>query len=243
MMPKDKLSFTLLLPTLNEIEGLKHVLPQIDRSLFEQIIVTDGGSTDGTIEYCRDQGLKVVIQPNVGMPDAQEYAYQFIKTDAIVTFTPDGNSLPEVLPDICNKLREGYDMVIASRYLKEAKSHDDDFLTAIGNPLFTFVVNFLFRYRYTDTLVAFRAYTCEAVERMSLPNISNENWLRKRFWYMNSWELGSSIRAAILKLKVTEIPADEPLRIGGVRKLSIIKNGTGAVLQILSDFFFFRGQS
>ena len=52
---------------------------------------------------------------------------------------------------------------------------------------------------------------------------------------MNSWETGSSIRAAKLKLKVCEIPGDEPKRIGGVRKLSIIKNGLGVLLQILHE--------
>jgi hypothetical protein len=41
-------------------------------------------------------------------------------------------------------------------------------------------------------------------------------------------------------LKVTEIPGDEPARIGGVRKMSIIRNGFGGVFQILYDFLFFR---
>ena len=53
---------------------------------------------------------------------------------------------------------------------------------------------------------------------------------------MNSWETGSSIRAAKLQLKVTEIPGDEPERIGGVRKLSISRNGLGVVLQILFEW-------
>ena len=57
---------------------------------------------------------------------------------------------------------------------------------------------------------------------------------------MNSWETGSSIRAARLRLKVTEIPGDEPAHIGGERKLSIIRNGFGTVFQILYDFIFFH---
>ncbi len=234
-------SVALLIPTLNEIDGLRVTLPQIDRSLFAEIIVADGNSTDGTIEFCREQGLQVVIQPGIGVPDAEECAFKLLKSDAVITYTPDGNSLASLLPKMCELLKQDYDMVIASRYKDEATSEDDDFLTGIGNAGFTTVVNLLFRARYTDTLVGLRGYRSDAVRKMRLVGIGEENWLRRRFFQMNSWELGSSIRAARLKLKVVEIPGPEPKRIGGERKMSILKNGTGAVLQILNDFFCFWG--
>ena len=37
-------TIALVLPTLNELEGLKATLPGIDRSLVDHIIVVDGGS-------------------------------------------------------------------------------------------------------------------------------------------------------------------------------------------------------
>ena len=40
---------TLLIMTLNEIDGMKVIMPQIDKTWIDQIIVVDGGSTDGTI--------------------------------------------------------------------------------------------------------------------------------------------------------------------------------------------------
>ena len=58
---------------------------------------------------------------------------------------------------------------------------------------------------------------------------------RSLIFYRDSWETGSSIRAAKLKLKVGEIPGDEPLRIGGRRKMSIIKNGLGIIFQMISE--------
>ena len=131
-------------------------------------------------------------------------------------------------------------MVIVSRYADGAKSLDDDFFTAIGNWAFTCAVNLLFKSKYTDVLVGYRAYTRNAVLKMRLVGMEKENFLRKKYYLINSWETGSSIRAAVLNLKVTEISGDEPARLGGVRKMSIINNGLGTLLQIIIDFAFFK---
>ena len=41
---------TLLVMTLNEIEGMRVIMPQIPKGVFDQILICDGGSTDGTID-------------------------------------------------------------------------------------------------------------------------------------------------------------------------------------------------
>lgn len=239
-MPSKKQTFMLLMPTLNEVVGLKHVLPHVDRSLFKEIIVVDGGSTDGTVEYCRKQGLTVLRQPKRGVPDAEEFGVINSTADVIVTFTPDGNSLAELLPAVCKKFEEDCDMVIVSRYAEGATSYDDDVMTGFGNWMFRLIVNLLFGSHYTDVLVGYRAYTRDAVKCMRLVGMGDENSFRQKNVLMNSWELGSSLRAARLKLKVAEIPGDEPKRIGGIRKMSVIRNGFGAVFQILYDLLFFH---
>jgi len=239
-MPDQKLTFCLLVPTLNEIDGLRAVMPHVDRKLFKEIIVIDGGSTDGTVEYCKEQGYTVLKQPKKGLPDAEDYAFKHVTAEALILFTPDGNSKPELLPVLIDKLHEGYDMVIASRYFGGAKSEDDDAFTGFGNWMFTKMINVLFGGHYTDTLVGLRAYRCDAMRRMRLPGMAEATPFRTRYPLMNSWETGASIRAARMKLKVLDIPGDEPDRIGGTRKLSIIRNGFGTLFQILYDFFFFR---
>ena len=45
------------------------------------------------------------------------------------------------------------------------------------------------------------------------------------------------IKAAKLKLKVGEVPGDEPARIAGVQKMSPLLNGTGILLTILLEYF------
>lgn len=231
----------IIIPALNEIEGMKWFMPRIKKEWHSELIVVDGGSVDGTFQYCKDNGYPVFVQSGKGYANALDEAFRLTKNDIVITVTPDGNSLPEVIPQLVQKLLEGYDMVIASRYLGQAKSYDDDIFTSFGNILFTKIINLLFRAKYTDTLVGFRAYRRSAIEKMRLCGQDRQGGAARRKFIgmnieMNSWDPGSSIRAAKLRLKVGEISGDEPKRIGGKRKLSIIKGGLGVLLQILYEF-------
>jgi glycosyltransferase involved in cell wall biosynthesis len=50
---EERMKTTLIAATLNEIEAVQVVLPPIDKTWVDDIIITDGGSTDGTVEYCQ----------------------------------------------------------------------------------------------------------------------------------------------------------------------------------------------
>src|SRR6516164_5628262 len=56
------LTVTLLVPTLNEIVGMKGIMPLIGHDWVDQILILDGGSTDGTIEWARDNGYTGYVQ-------------------------------------------------------------------------------------------------------------------------------------------------------------------------------------
>jgi glycosyltransferase involved in cell wall biosynthesis len=231
---------TLLVPTLNEIDGMKAIMPQVKRDWVDQILILDGGSTDGTVECARDQGYEVYVQKVAGIRQAYMEVLPLVRGEVILTFSPDGNSIPELIPALVAKMNEGYDMVIASRYLGPARSQDDDWLTGFGNWLFTKTVNFLNRARYTDAMVIFRAYRKQLIYDLEL---DQDRWYRlpeRLFQCRLSWEPLLSFRAARRGLRVTEIPGDEPPRIGGERKLRVFRWGASYYYQFLRDALLWR---
>jgi len=235
------MNFTLLIPTLNEYEGMKVIMPKIDKNWFTQIIILDGGSTDGTVEYAKEQGYEVYIQTKPGIRNAYNEVLPLIKGDALITFSPDGNSIPELLPELIKEMEDNdRDMVIVSRYLGDAKSDDDDFITSFGNWLFTKTVNLLHNGNYTDVMVIYRAYKKQLIYDLELNTDDAYQTAEKMFRTLISWEPLLSVRAAKRKLNISEIPGDEPERIGGERKLQVLKWGAAYYFQFFREKFCWK---
>lgn len=216
-------SIALLLPTLNELQGLRAILPLIDLSLVDQIVVIDGGSTDGTIEYALKMGLTVVSQLRPGLQFAIFDICHALDHDYVIEFSPDGNCMADQLPELVAKLREGYDHVVVSRYLAHAMSHDDHAITAFGNWMFSRLMRPLARFPITDALNIYRGYSRKIILDPDLE------------FYMKGPVLEPLITGicALRDLKSAEIPGDEPVRIGGVTKRSILYNGSMVLLMIV----------
>jgi len=231
---------TLLALTLNEIDGVKAIMPLINRSWFEQILVVDGGSTDGTIEWCRAMGFQVYVQKRRGIRFAYLEVLPHIQGDTILTISPDGNCPVEAIPALLAKIRQGYDLVIGSRYLGEAKSQDDDIVTAFGNWLFTATVNLLHGGRYTDAMVIYRAFRRDLIYELDLHKEESYHLPETLFGTIISWEPLMSVRAAKRKMKIAEIGVGEPPRIGGERKLQILRWGAAYYFQFWRELWYWR---
>lgn len=234
------MTVTLLVPTLNEIDGMRTIMPKVKPEWCDQILIIDGQSTDGTVEYAREQGYDVVIQQKMGMRHAYMEALPHVKGDVILTFSPDGNSIPELIPDCIAKLKEGYDMVIVSRYAQGAKSYDDDAVTSFGNWLFTTMINLLHGAHYTDAMVIYRAYPKHLISDLDLDKDSSYEFEEKLFNTNISWEPLLSVRCAKRKLKCADIPGDEPAREGGERKLQVLRWGAAYMWQVFREVFVWK---
>ncbi len=218
---------TLLVYAKNEVESMPRVMPQIKKEWCDQIVVIDGGSTDGTIEYSRSQGYEVYVQNGGWWQEAYSEGHKLAQGDIIVDFSPDGNSKPELIPVLAEKIRQGYDMAVASRYMAGAKSEDDTLLTRFGNFCFTQLINLLFGSKYTDSLVIFRAYRKSLLKEIGMDQSLGD-----------TVTVQISVRCAKFKKRVIDVPADEPKRIGGRTKMNAFRDSLVGLICIFKELFF-----
>ena len=200
---------TLVMYTMNEIEGVKGIFEKIPIDLFDQFIVMDNHSNDGTVEFLEEHDVNVIQQKNPGRTNALIEAIEHASGDIIVNLSSDGNENPEDIPKILEKFEEGYEMVTASRFLPESKVDvEDDKLRirVFGNKICAMLVNLCWGTNVTDTTNALRGFTKSCYKRAKL----------NTFGYTENFQL--TIRCGKLKIKTAEIPTQELPRIGGVVK-------------------------
>ncbi len=209
---------TLAILTLNEIEGIKALFDKIPFNEVDEYFVVDGGSTDGTLEFFKEKGVRVVSQKSKGRGEAFRITEKESQGDHLIFFSPDGNEDPDDIPKLLKLLDEGYDMAIASRFMPQSKNEEDDLYfpwRAWANRAFTFTVNTIWnKNRYVaDTINGFRAIKKDAFRRLKLnaPGFAIEFQM--------------SIRAMKFGLKIAEIPTIEGQRIGGESTAKSIPTG------------------
>ncbi len=219
------MTVSIIVFTKDEIDGVKVIMPQIKKEWYDQLIVADGGSTDGTLEYLKENNYEYFIQQGKGMTAALKEALLKTTGDIVIMFAPDGNSLPETIPELSSLIKSGYDIAIGSRYFGGAKSLDDDIITRFGNGMFTFLFNYFFETKFTDVLNMYRAY--------------KRGWLIDHFMGLNSLSWGTYflVEAVRERLRIIEVLSKEPKRIGGKRKMSPLVNGWSELCMVLKEGF------
>jgi len=220
---KKALKKTLVLYTMNEIQGVKAIFDKIPIHLFDQFFVMDNRSDDGTVEFLEEHDIRVIQQKKPGRTNALIEAVGYAIGDIIVNLSSDGNEKPGDIPKILEKFDEGYEMVAASRFLPDSKVdvEDDKFrIRVFGNKLCAFLVNACWGANVTDTTNGLRGITKSCYKRTKLNTFGNTE----------NFQL--TIRCAKLKIKTTEIPTEELPRIGG-----IVKSDTkGVVINMIKAF-------
>ncbi len=206
----------LIITTMNELEGLRSIWGTIPLQLFQRVIVVDGDSRDGTLEFLSDKSCQVLKQTLPGRGNAIRQAMEQVYEDTVVLMASDGNDNPEYVPALLRKLEDGYDIVSGSRFMKGGSTDDSDDpigIRRVGNNFFTFLVNLFWNAKLSDAAYSLRAFRADAWRRMQMDSTRNET------------EFMMSIRAAKLGLKTAQIPVIEGNRVGGKVKARTLSTG------------------
>jgi glycosyltransferase involved in cell wall biosynthesis len=123
---EHRLRLTLCLLTWNEVEGCQHDVPLLPLGEFEEVYAVDGGSKDGTAEYLASLGITVHQQPVRGYNQAYICAFDKCTTDAVILFHPKGSVDPASVSKFRPLLEQGFDLVVASRMVRDGRNEEDD---------------------------------------------------------------------------------------------------------------------
>lgn len=214
---------SLIIPTLNEIDSIGRVLDSIPREFVDEILIVDGHSTDGTQEVVKKMGYPVILQEGKGFGRGVATGIKYATGDVLIFLTADGSQNPQHIPRLLQKLLEGYDMVLASRYLPDGGSEDDTRLTRFGNKLFTFLCNRVYRSRFSDLLYFFMAVRKKVFDAVQLKSSGFEYCA----------EL--PIKTHLAGFKIGEIPSVEQKRREGRKKVKVLRDGWRILMKILKS--------
>jgi len=219
---------SLIILTSNEIEGVRTLFDRIPFDKFDEYLVIDWRSQDGTVEFLKEKGIKVISQREKGRGEAFRMASEIAQGDILVFFSPDGNEDPQDTTKLSKEIGNGYDMVIASRFLPQSKNDQSDSLfpyRAWANKTFTFLANFFFGGKLSDSINGFRAIRRDKFGKLKLDS--------KGF----AIEYQLSIRALKSRYKIKEIPTIERPRIGGKSKAGSFSVGLDLLKLLLREIW------
>ncbi len=230
--------YVVLIPVINEGE---RILKELYRAYKHQIadhadiVICDGGSTDGSLEERKLRKLSVntlLVKKDKGKQGAQLRMgiYWALRRGYRGVITIDGNHKDSIedIPRFIRKLEEGYDLVQGSRFARGGRAVNTPFVRNIAVRLIHApVISLTAGQRFTDTTNAYRAYSARY--------LSDDRVAPLRDIFM-TYELLAylSVRATQLGYRACEIPVTRayPRRGKTPTKISFLK-GNSELMKIL----------
>jgi len=161
------IKITVVIPCLNEEEGIRKVLDRIPE-FVDEIIVVDNDSTDGTAQIARRMGA-TVIQENVrGYGRAYKTGLFHAQGDVIITLDGDHSYPVDAISYLIEALlQSGVGFISASRFpIQDRESMASKNL--VGNILLSLAVSVLFLRWVRDSQSGMWIFYKEALEKMEL---------------------------------------------------------------------------
>jgi len=222
-----RLSVTVIIPALNEEESIGQVLAAIPSGVIDEIIVVDGGSSDGTAAIARAGGARIVHEPQGGYGRACAAGVAAAQGDVVLFLDADGADDPGQIPDLVVPILAGRaDMVLGSRLAGEIAPGAMPWHQRFGNRLAAWLIRHLYGLPLTD-LSPFRAVNRELLLGLGMEEMTY------------GWPTEMIVKAARQRWRIVETPVRYGPRLGGRSKISGTVRGTAlATYYILWTIFY-----
>lgn len=160
----------LVIPSYNEEKNIETVVGELVEK-FPQLdyIVVNDGSTDNTAKICQEKGYHLLNLPvnlglagcfQAGMKYACEKGYS-----CAIQFDGDGQHRPEYIGKMREKMDEGYDIVIGSRFVDKQK---DFSMRMIGSRLIGAAIRMTTGVKIADPTSGMRMFNKEMIRTFAL---------------------------------------------------------------------------
>lgn len=145
-----KFSISVVLPCLNEENGISKVISGMP-TFIDEVIVVDNNSVDRTGEVASKAGALVIKELKRGYGSALKAGIKKSKSDLIITMDGDGTYLPKQIPKLVDRLiEEDLDFLSGNRFNRQYKN-SLPFVNLIGNIVLTVLTNILFGRKILDS--------------------------------------------------------------------------------------------
>jgi glycosyltransferase involved in cell wall biosynthesis len=219
------LTLSVVIPTLNEAGNIAQVLKRLER--FDDIIIVDGCSSDGTVEVARQvrPDVTVLQRPPKGKGEALRAGFAKATGDVIVIMDADGSMDPDEIEVFVSMIALGFDLVKGSRLACGGGSHDLTVVRWLGNAALCRLANVMFHTAWTDLCYGYLVFRRECLPQLALT--------------ADGFEIESQIlgHAALAGLRIAEVPSVELLRLTGESHLNARRDGLRILRELLSERF------
>ncbi|MFB6192541.1 MAG: S-layer glycoprotein N-glycosyltransferase AglJ [Haloarculaceae archaeon] len=164
----DRSAVCVLLPTLDEAATIGDVVDGFREQGYENVLVMDGGSTDGTREAAEAHGARVREQSGSGKGQAVREALRYVDAPYVLMADGDGTYDPDDADRLVEPLIEGRaEHVIGDRFA-DMRPGAMSRLNRVGNRLVNAAFAWVHGRDLGDILSGYRAFTRESVEGYDL---------------------------------------------------------------------------
>lgn len=177
------MKLSVLIPAHNEEKCIKNTVCEIYKVLCEnnvdhEILVVNDNSADATRNVLEELQKEVPSLHYLTNTKSNGYGLAVrlglgrIEGDAVCIMMADGLDSVEDLLNYYNKLKEGYDCVFGSRFIKNSKVIDYPIHKLILNRFGNYFIKFLLGIKHNDITNAFKCYKKEVIQGVQ-PLFSN----------------------------------------------------------------------